>query len=128
MVYAIRSSWPNDPGRVGDYVFRYKEQDVGRVYRIGIPTGDCWQWTIFITQMVHGDPKVWVAGYDVDLDEAIKQFISSFGRLIATGKVLIGEVGEQPHETCGSPKGKPLQERKDSPQKLSASQPHRTST
>lgn len=89
MAYAIRASWPDDPSCTDDYVIQFNGYDVGRVYKTAMPTGDCWQWTIFINQFVRGDPDVWVAGHDADLDEAIKQFVASFASLIAADKVLI---------------------------------------
>ena len=91
MKYALRRTWPDDPSRPDDFVYRYKGHDVGRIYlQVRHPIGPRWTWTIYLGHHIRQIlPAVSVAGTADTLAHAIIQFKSSFDRMIAKGAVNI---------------------------------------
>jgi hypothetical protein len=89
MAYTVRPTWPDQPRRTDDYVFRYNGVDVGRTY------GDrfagnvlAWRWTIYLGRHVRRTVDgVSVTGLADTPEEAKAQFRASFEKMIAAGVV-----------------------------------------
>lgn len=89
--YTRRPTWPEEPGRTDDYVFRYDGVDVGRCYLRGLTGGEQkWWWTVYIagsgraSQRVPGIP---IEGSADTIEQAQAAFKQSFEQMIAAGVV-----------------------------------------
>lgn len=52
--FTMRRTWPDEPSRTEDFVFRFNGKDVGRCYFHRTPVGDRWHWTMYGSS-AHGD-------------------------------------------------------------------------
>ena len=89
-VYTLRRTWPDEPNRPDDYVFRCDGVDVGRCYLRSLADNEQrWHWTIYIgrsvKKVIEGVP---VSGSAETLDQAKEQFRSSFDRMITAGAIV----------------------------------------
>jgi hypothetical protein len=64
--YTMRRTWPDDPGRPNDFVFRVDGRDAGRCYFMHAAGNRAvWLWTVY------GSPR---GGMEDTLGEAQRQF------------------------------------------------------
>ena len=80
--YTLRRTWPDEPDRRDDYLFRCAGADVGRCYLRSLAGNESrWQWTIYIgrsvKRVIQGVP---ISGNAETLDQAKVQFRESFER------------------------------------------------
>ena len=71
--YTMRVTWPDQPHRTDDYVFRVDGKDAGRCYfHYTVPaTGHRWHWTVY-GSTANGD--------ELTLEEAQARFKQAFER------------------------------------------------
>jgi hypothetical protein len=79
--YTLRRTWPDEPGRPDDYVFRCDGVDVGRCYLMRASSNqEVWRWTVY---------GISSGGMEATLEEAKRRFKETFeaaGGLAAPNK------------------------------------------